>query len=168
MAHAAAIARRALLAVALLACTLAEAAAPASAVLRSPLLGAWSVDLERLPVPPEARPRSVTITFTDAGAGKLSIRVAVVDGEGHLMQSESVAPLDGTPVAATGNLEADVVAARMPAPGVLVMQLSLKGVPGSTRVYTVSADGQAMTEVGANFGDDGRPRMRVNSFSRVR
>ncbi len=50
---------KALLGTLLLAAAVPAAAGPAPA---SPLLGSWSVDLTRLPIPPEARPKSVTIT----------------------------------------------------------------------------------------------------------
>jgi hypothetical protein len=132
------------------------------------LAGAWAVDLARLPVPPEARPRSVTITFAAADEGQWATTVEVVDAGGNSMRAQSVTPLDGTATAVTGNLEADVAATRMPVPGVLVMSLALGGMPGSTRIYTVSADGRSMIETAANFGDDGRPVMRTNYFTRVR
>lgn len=131
------------------------------------LAGKWAVDVARLPIPPEFRPKSVTVTFTEAPGGRLSTRVEVVDGSGGINFAESVAALDGTPVPVKGNLEADTAAASMPAPGVLIMQLSRSGVPGSTRVYTLTADPKSMTETAANFGDDGRPFMRINHFSRI-
>lgn len=131
------------------------------------LAGKWTVDVSRLPIPPEFRPKSVTVTFADVPGGKLSTRVEVVDGAGAVNFAESVAELNGTPVPVKGNLEADTAAASMPAPGVLIMQLSRSGVPGSTRIYTLTADRKTMTETAANFGDDGRPFMRINHFSRV-
>jgi hypothetical protein len=48
------------------------------------------------------------------------------------------------------------------------LQLSKGGVPGSTRIYTVSADGQRMTETAAYFTDDGKPVVRTHQFTRVR
>jgi hypothetical protein len=131
------------------------------------LAGRWTVDVSRLPVPVEARPRSVTITFADVRGGRLSTRVEVVDPAGTVIAAESIAELNGTPVEVKGNLEADTIAAAMPAPGVLIMQLVRGGIPGSTRVYTVAADGKTMVETAANVGDDGRPFMRTNYFSRV-
>jgi hypothetical protein len=129
--------------------------------------GKWAVDISRLPIPAEARPRSVTITFAEAADGRLATRVEVVRPDDSVMYSESVAELNGTPVAAKGNLEADTVAVAMPAPGVLIMQLSLGGIPGSTRIYTLSDDHKSMVETAANFGADGRPYMRTNYFTRV-
>ena len=83
------------------------------------------------------------------------------------MSAASVSALDGVPVAVQGNLEADTASTTMPRPDVLVMQLSRAGVPGSTRIYTLDASGDAMTETGANYGDDGKPMTRVNHFARV-
>lgn len=133
----------------------------------SSVSGKWAVDVSRLPIPVEVRPKSVTVTFAEAKGGRLSTRVEVVDASGTVNYAESVAELNGTAVAVTGNLEADTAAAAMPAPGVLVMQLARSGVPGSTRVYTVAADRKSMIETAANVGDDGRPFMRTNYFSRV-
>ena len=45
--------------------------------------------------------------------------------------------------------------------------MSRAGVPGSTRIYTLDASGDTMTETGANYGDDGRPVTRINHFARV-
>ena len=129
--------------------------------------GKWAADISKLPIPAEARPKSVTITFAEAADGRLATRVEVVSPDNSVMYAESVAELNGTPVAAKGNLEADTVAVAMPAPGVLIMQLSLGGVPGSTRIYTLSDDHKSMVETAANFGADGRPYMRTNYFTRV-
>lgn len=146
---------------------LSSARAWSAEPLRSPLLGAWSVDTARLPMPPEARPQRVTVTFSAADDGRLSTRVDVVGPDGARMYAEGVSTLDGTPSPVQGNLEADTAATSMPTPTVLVMQLSRGGVPGSTRIYTLAPDGASMTETAANFGDDGRPAMRVNHFVRI-
>lgn len=134
----------------------------------SPLIGEWSVDLERLPMPPEARPRSVRIVFAEAEAGAMNTRVEVVYGEGQRMSAVAITRLDGTPAQVTGSLEADETATTLPAPNVLVMQLARGGIPASTRVFTVSADGSTMTETVAYVGADGHPLMRTNHFNRVR
>lgn len=149
------------------ACTLGGAAHAQQVAGIALLAGKWAVDVSRLPIPAAFRPKSVTVTFAEAPGGKLSTRVEVVDGAGALTFAQSIAELNGTPVPVQGNLEADTAAASMPAPGVLIMQLSRSGVPGSTRVYTLAADRKTMTETAANFGEDGRPFMRVNHFSRV-
>jgi uncharacterized Zn-binding protein involved in type VI secretion len=129
--------------------------------------GKWAADISRLPIPAETRPKSVTITFGAATDGRLATRVEVTTQDDTIIYAESVAELNGTPVATKGELEADTVAAAMPASNVLIMQLSRAGVPGSTRIYTLSADRKSMIETAANFGADGRPYMRTNYFTRV-
>lgn len=153
---------------AFLAVLLFVASAHAGQPLSSPLLGEWSVDLERLPMPPEARPKSVRVVFAQAEAGALSTRVEVVYGEDERMSALATTRLDGTPAPVTGSLEADETATTQPAPNVLVMQLARGGIPASTRVFTVSADGGTMTETVAYVGADGHPFMRTNHFTRVR
>ena len=133
----------------------------------SPLHGTWAVDIARLPMPPEARPRSVQIRFAPAPDGRLSSLVEVVGPDGMRMSAASVSGLDGVPVAVQGNLEADTASTTMPRPDVLVMQRSRAGVPGATRIYTLDASGDTMTETAANYGDDGRPVTRINHFARV-
>lgn len=130
-------------------------------------VGTWAVDLSRLPMPAEQRPKSVTIRFAEAEGGRLAMVVEVVDPSGKTMRAEGVTDLNGTPAAVQGGFEADVSATKMPVPGVLVMQLGRGGIPASTRVYTVVPDGKTMIETAAYFGDDGRPVFRTNYFNRV-
>lgn len=142
-------------------------ATPASAASASPLLGSWAVDLSRLPMPPEARPKSVTITYSDAGGGKWRADVDVLRPDGSKDHAESVYPLDGTPVPVAGNFEADTTAARLPEANVMIMALAKGGVPASTRIYAVAPDGKTMTETAVYFRD-GKPVMRTNHFVRVK
>lgn len=132
------------------------------------LLGAWAVDVTRLPMPPEARPRSVTITFADEAPGQLRTTVEVVDPAGALLLAEGTTPLDGSATPVKSNFEADVSATLMPRPEILIMQLAKGGQPASTRIYTVSPDGKQMIETVAHFSQDGQPVLRKNYFSRIR
>lgn len=155
--------------VALLAAMLVHAApALAQSAGASPLIGSWAVEVSRLPMSPEVRPKSVTIMLSDAGGGKWATQVEVVDAGGAKSHVEGISTLDGTPAPVKGNLEADLAAAKMPAPSVLIMMLGKGGVPASTRVYTAVADGKSMVETAAYFGQGGRPIMRTNYFTRVR
>lgn len=139
----------------------------ASAESASPLLGSWAVDLSRLPMPPEARPKSVTITYSDAGSGKWRTNVDVVRPDGSEDHAAGIHTLDGTPAPVTGNFEADTTAARLPEPNVMIMALAKGGIPASTRIYTVAPDGKTMTETAVYFRD-GQPVMRTNHFTRVK
>lgn len=134
---------------------------------KAPLTGHWTLDVASLPMPPEARPKSVSLDFGDAPDGKWTTRVEIVEGSGNKMHGESTLALDGTPGRATGNYWVDVVAAKMPAPNVLVMQFVYQGIPRSTRVYSVSPDGKVLTETEAYSKDDGTPVLRTALFNRA-
>jgi len=141
---------------------------PVTAKAGSPSLwGAWAVDVSRLPMPPQARPQKVTITFSPQGTALVRTLVEVVDPKGARLVADGVTPLDGTPTAVASNFEADVSATTMPRPEVLVMQLGRNGIQASTRVYVVAADGRTMEETVAYFGPDGKPVMRRNFFTRL-
>lgn len=153
--------------VAMLVGLLASASAAAAPPVDSPLLGHWRVDTSRLPMAPEARPRGVDLRFAADDAGRWHTRVEVIDAAGQRHHSESRTDLAGTPAAVSGGFEADLAATTLPAPGVLVMQLSRGGVPGSTRVYSLGSDGTTMTETAAYFGEAGRPIVRTHHFRRA-
>lgn len=133
----------------------------------SPLAGRWTLDVATLPMPAEARPQSVTLEFAEVPGGKWSSRVAIVEHSGNRLDAASTMLLDGTPFPATGTYPVDRVAAKMPAPGVLVVQFIYQNIPRSTRVYTVSADGKVLTETEAYFRD-GQPVLRTAHFDRAR
>lgn len=139
----------------------AKASAP------SPLLGTWAVDVARLPMPPEARPKSVTIAFADAGDAKWKVDVDIVDAGGSKINAYGTYALDGTAAPGQGStIEADIGAIRMPAPNVLILGLGKGGMPASTRIYTVAADGKSMVETSVSFNEV--PVMRTFHFTRVR
>lgn len=141
---------------------------PASTPAPSPLLGSWAVDLERLPIPPEARPKSVTITYSDVGGGKWRTNVDIINGDGTESHGVSTYTADGTPAPAEGTLEADISAVKLPAPNVMVLVLGKDGKGASTRVYTVAPDGRTMVETATYYAQDGKPVIRTNWFKRVR
>jgi len=144
--------------------------APAHARSRtsSPLLGRWAVDVSRLPIPPAARPKGVTIIFSDADQGKLTMEVDIIDAGGAEIHSTGTAAFDGISVPVKGSPEADIVAMKRPQPDVLVVALGKGGIPASTRIYAAAADGKTMVETAVYFGSDGLPIMRTNYFTRVR
>ncbi|WNL45769.1 hypothetical protein RKE25_20535 [Dyella sp. BiH032] len=133
----------------------------------SPLTGRWTVDVSRLAMAPAARPKSVTITFSDPGQGSWQTQVDIVDAGGGKSHVVGIATLDGKAAKVEGSAEADAVALKMPEPGVLVMALSRSGVPASTRIYTVDVGGKTMTETVTYLGSDGLPFMRTNYFARA-
>lgn len=143
----------------------AQAAVPTTTA--SPLYGRWAVDTSRMDMPPEARPKSVTLAFSDAGNGKVGLTVDIAFADGKTVHTVGTNPADGTSVPVVGSPEADATAMEHPQADVLVMGLSKGGMPASTRVYAVAPDGKTMTEVVSFFNDQGKPAMRVHYFNRV-
>lgn len=149
---------------------LISALIPTSAVaedVKSPLLGRWALDLEQSDIPPEARPQSVTITYSDAGAGKWHTDVAIVGREGGKIAATTTYPLDGTLAPGTGYPNVDSLAVKVPRPTVMVIAFYKAGVPRSTRTYVVSPDGKTMLENIVWLGDNGKPEIATNQFRRV-
>lgn len=153
----------AVLAAMLLPCASAHADSPKS----SPLLGSWAVDVSRLPKPPQERPKSVTLTFGEAGNRKWAVKADIVEQDGGTLHAEGAAALDGRATPVKNSFEADTMALQSPAPNVLVMMLAKDRSGASTRIYTVAANGHSMTETVAAFAPDGSPTMRINYFTRI-
>jgi len=140
----------------------AIAARPASS-----FLGQWGVDVATIPLPPEQRPRSVTMTFSDAGGGKWTTTVDIVAPDGTPVHSVSTYVPNGTPAAVTPAGEYDHVAITTPAPNVLIMALSKAGTPGTTRIYTLSPDGNTDTETHVYQTPQGPLSMKTAVWKRL-
>nr|WP_294849260.1 hypothetical protein [uncultured Sphingomonas sp.] len=133
------------------------------------MFGCWALDTSKLPMPPEARPKSVTMCFADAASGKVAMKVDIVTPDGATVHSDGVYPLDGTPTPPReGTMEADIAAVRMPAPNVIVMALGKDKHMASTRIYAALPGGQAMRETTVYYAEDGASNTRINEFRRVK
>ena len=131
----------------------------------SPLVGRWSLDVERIPA--EERPRQVTISFRVSDDQKWTTVVEIVGPDGTTRRAESTAALDGVPVPVSGSMDfIDTVSLRQPAPNTLVMTLGKNGAPVSTRVYAVAKDRKSMTET-IVWAGNAMPKLETTSFSRV-
>jgi len=134
----------------------------------SPLLGQWAIDFEHSQIPPAARPKSVTITYTDAGNGRWQSDVAIVAPDGGKINATGTYPLDGTLAPGTGYPNVESVAVRVPRPSIMVAAFYKAGKPRSTRTYVVSPDGRTMLENIVWLSESGKPEIATNQFRRVR
>ena len=134
----------------------------------SPLLGSWALDLEGSEIPIAARPKSVTITYSDAGSGKWRSNVDIVGGDGGKISAAGTYPLDGTAAPSQGYANVDTVAASVPVPNVMVMAFYKEGMPRTTRTYTVAQDGGTMTETIVWLNINGKPEITTNRFKRLK
>lgn len=136
----------------------------AAAMTPSPLVGRWLLDVSRIPA--GERPRSVTIDFDEA-AGKWTTKVKIVAPDGTVQRATSTAAPDGAGVPVEGNMAfIDSVSLRRPVPGTLIMTLGKGGAPVSTRVYTATKDGRAMTET-IIWASGGIPALETTYYKRA-
>ena len=147
--------------------SLVQGTASVAADPAAPLLGTWSLDLEHSQIPPNQRPKSVNITYSDVGGGKWNSKVDVIGSGGGEIHATGTYPLDGSPAPSTVYNNVDTVAAKVPAPNVLVMAFYKEGMPRTTRTYTVSADGKTMSETIVWLNINGKPEITTNQFNRV-
>lgn len=133
----------------------------------SGFLGRWSVDVAKLPLPPQQRPKSVIMTFSDAGQGTWSTSVDIVALDGSVSHSVTTYTLDGTPAPIADNQEYDHVAITRPVPNVLIMALSKAGTPGTTRIFTLSADGNTDLETHVYQTSAGPLSMKTSEWKRL-
>jgi DNA-binding CsgD family transcriptional regulator len=137
----------------------------ATASQPSPLVGRWSLDVEK--VPAQERPRQVTIAFRVSGDQKWTTNVEIIGADGRTMRAESTAAPDGVPVPITGDMGfIDTGSLRQPAPNTLVLTLAKNGTPVSTRVYAVARDLKSMTET-IIWAGSAVPKLETNHFSRI-
>ena len=146
---------------------LSQAASAAPQQAASPFLGRWGVEVAKLPLSPEQRPKSVTMTFSDAGGGKWTTTVDIVGLDGSVSHSVSTYTLDGTPAPISANGEYDHVAITTPLPNVLIMALSKQGTPGTTRIFTLSPDGNTDTETHVYQTPQGPLSMKTAEWKRL-
>lgn len=134
----------------------------------APLFGTWALDVTRLPMPSEMRPKSVTIAFADAGRDQVSTVVDITAPDGSVRHMTGLYQRSGVPSKIGGDqMEADTAAVSMPSGHVMVLALAKDGHPASTRVYTVAPDGGRMTESAVTYDDNGAPHIRTNYFTRT-
>jgi hypothetical protein len=139
-------------------------AAPLQAAEKHQLLGTWSVDVSLIQQPDP--PKSVTITFADAGAGAIRTTVVIEAPDGTKVTAEGAGKPDGTAARAVGSQDVDVVALSAPSSRILVMGAGFQGHPASSRVFSLSDDGKQMIETIIRHLPDGTPYLRVNYWTR--
>ena len=130
----------------------------------SPFLGAWQVDVSKLPVPQP--PKSVTLKVSDVGKETWRIDIDTVSQDGAVIHADARFRLDGSPAKVSGSLVVDYVSITLPNAQTLVMGTAMMGRWSNMRVFTLSDHGMRMTETITGLGPDGKPRTRTNIWRR--
>jgi hypothetical protein len=132
----------------------------------SHLLGVWKLDTSKLPSDVQA-PRSVALVVSDVGGGKWKTVIDTVNADGNVRQATY--PRNGTPASVSDTMgrEGRHRIDHVPGASVLAMGATLAGNLSTTRVFTVSPDGKHQTETILWRGEDGKPHIRTNAWTRV-
>jgi hypothetical protein len=130
------------------------------------LLGTWTIDVSKMTRPNP--PRSVTIEIAEVAAGTFHMTVDVVSPDGTTSHGEGTFTSDGTPAKAVGSADLDIVSMTMPSRRILVMGAAFRGHPSSTRVFSLSDDGEHMIETIVSHRPDGTPHTEVNTWNRLK
>lgn len=147
----------------------AAATTEAPATSPSPFMGAWELDLARMPDTYGKPPKRVVYVFSDMGDGRWQTTIDITapdDGVRHIAIQYR---RDGSMAQSEGDkAEGDSAAFNSPAPNVLVMSTAKNKQLQSVRAYAISTDGQQMTESAADVDNDGVPFVRNFYYRRLR
>ena len=145
------------------------ALSPASAATqRSPFIGKWELDLTRMPDTYGPPPKRVTFTFQDVGSEQWRTTVEITGRDDSVRHVAVQYRRDGRMVRGEGDdSEGDSAAFKSPAPNILVMSQGKEKTLAGVRVYSISVDGNEMTESAANVDSTGAPFVRNFYFKRI-
>lgn len=128
------------------------------------LAGTWVVDVSRIEQPNP--PKSVTLTLVERDAGSFEMSIDIETPDGQVMHAGGVFKPDGSSVRVQGSMDVDVVTMMMPNSRTLVMGGGFGGKPASSRVWTLTDDGQEMVEIAIRHLPDGTPYVRKFHWKR--
>jgi hypothetical protein len=151
------------------ACLATLALSPASAATQqSPFLGKWELDTTRMPDTYGPPPKRVTFTFQDVGSEQWRTIVEIIGRDDSVRHIAVQFRRDGQMARGEGDdSEGDSAAFKSPAPNILVMSQAKDNALAGVRVYSISADGNEMTESAANVDSTGAPFVRNFYFKRI-
>jgi len=139
-----------------------------SATRQSPFLGTWELDTTRMPDTYGPPPKRVTFAFQDVGSDQWRTTVEITGRDDSVRHIAIQYRRDGRMAHGEGdNSEADSAAFKSPAPNILVMSQAKDKALAGVRVYSISADGNEMTESAANVDSTGAPFVRNFYFKRI-
>ena len=135
---------------------------------QSPFLGKWELDLTRMPDTYGPPPKRVTYAFEDVGSDQWRTTVEITGRDDSVRHVAVQYCRDGKMVRGEGDtIDADSAAFKSPAPNILVMSMGKEKVLSGVRVYSISADGNEMTESAASVDSAGAPFVRNFFFKKI-
>jgi hypothetical protein len=125
------------------------------------LEGTWKLNVAKSKFSPGPPPKSMTVTYSAAGANGTKIVVDVTPATGEAQHWEMTVTYDGKESPITGNPTADTVSAK-PSKGLTSESVFKKGGKvTATNHRSLSADGKTLTVTSKGVTADGKPRNDV-------
>jgi hypothetical protein len=143
----------------------------ASAALAAPspqFVGAWTLDVSKMPPGPagEAPPKSVTLVTKEAG-GRWTSTIEIVGPDGKTSTQELASyTADGSPTPFTSDPAIDTIVVTSPDPNTLVLKESKAGKLVQTETIKLSADGKQQVVTAEGVGPDGKPASSTETWNR--
>ena len=125
------------------------------------LEGTWKLNVAKSKFSPGPPPKSMTVTYSAAGANGTKIVVDVTPATGEAQHWEMTVTYDGKESPITGNPNADSVSAK-PSKGLTSESVFKKGGKvTATNHRSLSADGKTLTVISKGLTVEGKPRNDV-------
>ena len=125
------------------------------------LEGTWKLNVAKSKFSPGPAPKSMTVTYSAAGADGTKVVVDVTPATGAPQHWEMTVTYDGKESPIKGNPNADTVSAK-PSKGLTSESVFKKaGKVTATNHRALSADGKTLTVTSKGVTEDGKPRNDV-------
>jgi hypothetical protein len=130
------------------------------------LEGTWKLNAAKSKFSPGPAPKSMTVTYSAAGADGMKIVVDVTPPTGAAQHWEMTAQYDGKEHPVKGNPNADTVSLKRVNDLTSESTFKKGGKVTATNTRTITADGKTLTVTSKGVTEDGKPRNDVQVFEK--
>ena len=130
------------------------------------LEGKWTLDTGKSKFSPGPAPKSMTVTYSAAGADGMKIVVDITPPDGAAQHWEMTAHYDGKDYPVTGNPNADMISVRKVDDRKTESTMKKGGKVTATNMRELSADGKVLTITSTGTTVDGKPRKDLQVFAK--
>jgi hypothetical protein len=130
------------------------------------LEGTWKLNLAKSKFSPGPAPKSMTVTYSAAGADGMKIVVDLTPGTGAAQHWEMTATYDGKESPVKGNPNADTISAKRINDLTTESTFRKGGKVTSVNHRALSADGKTLTITSKGVTEEGKPRNDVQVLER--
>jgi hypothetical protein len=130
------------------------------------LIGTWKLNVAKSTFSPGPAPKSMTVTYSAAGADGLKIVVDITPGDEPAQHWDMTAQYDGKDYPVTGNPNADMISAKRIDDRTGESTFKKGGQVTAVNMRKLSADGKTLTITSTGTTADGKPRKDVQVFEK--